>query len=138
MRFSFSLFACATFAAKNCWRNRPSARLLSDEGGATGGHSRGIERSDDPTGVEAVVLDHLSIILTEGSGTAMASKPRILVCLHSLRRGELAVGEEPGIHDADLDPAVSSACLFAVARHTRVGLAKALGGHDRRGDSSLH
>ena len=50
----------------------------------------------------------------------------------------MAVREEPRIHDADLDPAVSSACLFAVARNARVGLAKALGSHDRRGDSSLH
>jgi hypothetical protein len=38
---------------------------------------------------------------------------------HSVRRGELAVREKPRIHDADLDPAVRSACPFAVTLNVR-------------------
>jgi hypothetical protein len=53
---------------------------------------------------------------------------------HSLRRGELAVG----VRSLESTMPISTRRLAARAPNARVGLAKALGGHDRRGDSSLH
>jgi hypothetical protein len=40
-------------------------------------------------------------------------------------------GKKRNIHDADLDTTVGSARLLAGARNPRIGLAKALGIHDR-------
>jgi hypothetical protein len=51
---------------------------------------------------------------------------------------ERAVRDELRIDYADLDPAVGSTRLLAVARNARVGLAKTLRAHDRWGNSSLH
>jgi hypothetical protein len=58
---------------------------------------------------------------------------------NSLRHDESAVRDKFGIHYGDLDPAVGSTRLFAVARNARVGFAKTLAARDcRRGNSGLH
>jgi hypothetical protein len=57
---------------------------------------------------------------------------------NSLWHDERAVRDKFRIHYADLDPAVGSTRLFAVARNARVGFAKTLGAHDCRGNSGLH
>jgi hypothetical protein len=62
----------------------------------------------------------------------------LAVLRSSPRVDRSGVGENRDIHDPDLDTTVGSARLFAGARNPRVGLAKALGIHDRWGDSRLH
>jgi hypothetical protein len=57
---------------------------------------------------------------------------------NSLWHDERAVRDKFRIHYADLDPAVGSTRLFAIARNARVGFAKTLGAHDCRGNSGLH
>src|ERR1700687_4017370 len=57
---------------------------------------------------------------------------------NSLWHDERAVRDKFRIHYADLDPAVGSTRLFAVARNARIGFAKTLGAHDCRGNSGLH
>ena len=56
----------------------------------------------------------------------------------SLWHDERAVRDKFRIHYADLDPAVGSTRLFAVARNAWVGFAKTLGAQDCRGNSGLH
>ena len=56
---------------------------------------------------------------------------------NSLWHDERAVRDKFRIHYADLDPAVGSTRLFAVARNARVGFAKTLGAHDCRRNSGL-
>jgi hypothetical protein len=57
---------------------------------------------------------------------------------NSLWHDERAVRDKFRVHYADLDPAVGSTRLFAVARNARIGFAKTLGAHDCRGNSGLH
>src|SRR6266571_7167470 len=57
---------------------------------------------------------------------------------NSLWHDERAVRDKFRIHYANLDPAVGSTRLFAVAWNARVGFAKTLGAHDCRGNSGLH
>src|SRR5580692_1354777 len=56
---------------------------------------------------------------------------------NSLWHDERAVRDKFRIHYADLDRAVGSTRLFAVARNARVGFAKTLSAHDGRGNSGL-
>jgi hypothetical protein len=51
---------------------------------------------------------------------------------------EWAICDKLRIHDRDLDPAVGSTRLLAVARYTRVGLAKTLRAHDGGGNPGLY
>ena len=72
--------------------------------------------------------------LIEGISTFTPDLYRLI----SVWLDEWAVRDELRIHYADLDPAVGSTRLVAVARNARVGLAKTRVAHDCWGNSGLH